>query len=350
MQPFPKVILRKTLLFAMFSTASALIIGCGATAKPTSTIAAQVTDPATSPSSTPTSNPTPSPTPTPTPPTPLPNPTPMPPPKPASGIPHSSHVILVIEENHEFTEVYPSGMPWLASQGNTYGYATNYHADEPGSALDYYWLSSGSGEQAYGCQGDGCPNPIKSDNIFYELSKAGLTWKVYAQSLPSAGYMGGDYNAYVDRHNPAKWYEYVINTPAAQQNIVPFSQFAQDMANNQLPNYSLIIPDVNNDAHDGTLAQADAFLSSGVAPVLNTPYFKTGGDGLLLVTFDECDGAVGACPQQVYTAVIGPQVKRGTVSSTLYKHENMLRTMLDALGVTVYPGASASASDMTDFF
>jgi phosphatidylinositol-3-phosphatase len=357
MQRSPKALFRKTIIFAAFSTASAFITGCGATSRPTSTIAAQVTDPATSSSTTPTSGttptPTPSPGPTPTPspsPTPTPAPNPVPQPKPASGIPHSSHVVLVIEENHEFTEVYPSGMPWLVGQGNTYGYAINYHADEPGSALDYYWLSSGSGEQVYGCQGDGCQSPIKSDNIFYELSKAGLTWKVYAQSLPSVGYMGGDYNAYVDRHNPAKWYEYVINTPSAQQNIVPFTQFAQDMANNQLPNYSLIIPDVNNDAHDGTLAQADAFLSSGVAPVLNTSYFKAGGDGLLLVTFDECDGAVGACPQQVYTAVIGPQVKRGTVSSTLYKHENMLRTMLDALGVTVYPGASASASDMTDFF
>jgi hypothetical protein len=98
------------------------------------------------------------------------------------------------------------------------------------------------------------------------------------------------------------------------------------------------------------VAQADNFLSTGVAPLLDTPYFKAGGDGLMLVTFDECDGAVGACPEQVYTAVIGPNVKHGTVSSTLYKHENALRTMLDALGITVYPGASSSAADMTDFF
>jgi hypothetical protein len=48
--------------------------------------------------------------------------------------------------------------------------------------------------------------------------------------------------------------------------------------------------------------------------------------------------------------VIGPKVKPQTVSSTLYKHENMLRTMLDALGITTYPGASATAADMTDFF
>ena len=261
-----------------------------------------------------------------------------------------------------FSEVYPNGMPWLVSQGNQYGYTTNYHADTPGSLMDYLWLSSGSchnaqncpplpaGTKDFGCQGDMCSSPITDDNIFLELDRAGLTWKLYAQSLPSVGYMGGDSGAYVDRHNPAKWYDYVTKTPAAQQKIVPFTQFATDLASNQLPNYSLIIPDVDNDAHDGSVGQADTFLANNLSPLLNSAAFQSGGDGLLFVTFDECDGAIGACPQQVYTAVIGPKVKPGAVSSTLYKHENLLRTMLDALGITTYPGASATAADMTDFF
>jgi hypothetical protein len=268
----------------------------------------------------------------------------------AASVPHSSHVVLVIEENHTFAEVYPYGMPWLSKQGSTYGFAANYHADVPGSALDYYWLSSGSGESAFGCQGWGCPNPITSDNIFRELNNAGLSWKVYADSLPSVGYMGGDVGAYLVRHNPAKWYSDVISNAAQQKKMVPFTQFAADLAANQLPNYSVIIPDANHDAHNGTLAQADAWLQANVAPLLNQSYFQPGGDGLLLVTFDECDGAVGACPELVFTAVIGPKVKRGFQSPIPYKHENVLRTMLDAFGVTVYPGASKNATAMADFF
>ena len=66
--------------------------------------------------------------------------------------------------------------------------------------------------------------------------------------------------------------------------------------------------------------------------------------------FAECDGAIGACPEVVYTAVIGPNVKPGFISPMLYKHENTLRTMLDALGITNYPGASKTAADMADFF
>jgi acid phosphatase len=83
---------------------------------------------------------------------------------------------------------------------------------------------------------------------------------------------------------------------------------------------------------------------------LNQPYFKAGGDGLFIVTFDECDAAVGNCPEQVYTVVAGPHVKPHYQSSILYKHENTLRTILDALGVTTHPGASATAADMSDFF
>ena len=275
-------------------------------------------------------------------------------------------MILVIEENHSYSEVLAQ-MPWLVAQGNRYGYATNYHADNAGSLMDYLWLSSGSchnaknctlpaGSNDFGCSGSACTAPITDDNIFRELDKAGLTWKVYAQSLPSVGYASNSAAAsanpypYVARHNPAVFYSDVINSTQLQQNIVPFTEFATDVAANQLPNYSIIVPDLLHDAHDGTLGAADTFLSTSVAPVLQSPAFQAGGDGMLFITFDECDAAVGACPEQVYTTAIGPAVKPGTVSTSYYKHESMLRTILDALGVTVYPGASNGAADMTDFF
>ena len=78
----------------------------------------------------------------------------------------SAHVILIVEENRSFSTVYPSGMPWLSALGDANGIATNYYSDEPGSLLDYFWLSSGSGEHAFGCGGWGCPGIVTSDNIF----------------------------------------------------------------------------------------------------------------------------------------------------------------------------------------
>src|SRR5262249_2712401 len=129
--------------------------------------------------------------------------------------------------------------------------------------------------------------------------------------------------------------------------IVDFSQFAADLANDALPQFTIIAPDGLHDGHDGTPAEADAFLSTNLTPLLAKSYFQLGGDGLLIITFDNGDDDVAG---QVYTAMIGPNVSANSVSSRAYHHENTLRTILDALGIQNHPGASANAAAMYDFF
>lgn len=287
-------------------------------------------------------------------------------------------VVLVIDENHQLSDVL-ADMPWLVSQGNANGYAANYHSDNGGSLLDYLWLASGSCESSanctlppgthdFGCSGNSCSTPITDDNIFRVLNNAGLTWKVYAQSYAAAGGKpttpdNANGTDYYRRHNAAVWYSDILsNVDNSAVNVVDLSQLSSDIADNSLPNFMIIVPDGHHDAHDCpvgmsncTVAQAlgaaDQFLQANLGPVLNTAAFQKGGDGLAFVTFDECsDGTDEGCNSSVYLAVIGPQVIPHTLSNTYYKHENTLRTMLDALGMTVYPGASATASDESDFF
>jgi acid phosphatase len=281
-------------------------------------------------------------------------------------IPASQHVVLVIEENHNYSEVI-SGMNWLVSKGNANGYATNYFADGGGSLKDYLWLASGSchnasvcsplpaGTHDFGCTGDMCTSPITDDNIFREMNNAGISWKVYAETYTQAGGTptSPDNTSihYYRRHNGATWYSDILSdVSGSASKIVDFSQFATDLNANALPRFSIIVPNGLDDAHDGTLAQADSFLQNNVGPMLSKSYFQPGGDGMLLVTFDECGAGTNTGCGPVYTAIIGPQVVPHTISGTSYKHENALRTMLDALGITTYPGASATASDMSDFF
>ena len=301
-------------------------------------------------------------------------------------VPLSSHVVLVIDENHSFTEVQQN-MTWLSNEGTQNGFATNYHSDNGGSLLDYLWLASGSCHSSanctlppnthdFECTGNDCyekppkfPNPppntpdkITDDNIFHEMNLHGISWKVYAQSYTAAG---GNVNAldnanntsYYRRHNGATWYAEILdNVSNSQAKIVDFSQFATDRDNNTLPTFSIIVPDGAHDAHDcpngaaACLQAADSFLNTNLTPLLAKPYFQPGGDGLLFVTFDECGGGTNAgCGAQVYTAVIGPKVIPHTMSSTPYKHENLLSTMLDALGLNVVLGA-ANHNSMLDFF
>jgi hypothetical protein len=306
----------------------------------------------------------------------------------AQVVPLAQHVVLVIDENTSFGTVYPHGMPWLVKQGNRYGYASNYNSDHSGSLLDYLYLASGSCESSYSCSnapacslpsgghnfncnGNDCfmqnsceatvtKDPITDENIFYLMNNQPISWKVYAQNYLNAG---GTVNVpdftsanqppftnYYARHNAAVWYEEVLsNTLGSQGNIVDFEQFGIDVANGMLPRFAIIVPDGCWDLHDScsSLTDADDFLNSNLTPMLNMPDFQGGGSGLLFVTFDngEDDDA-----GRIYTGVIGPNVKAGHVSDIAYKHENALRTMVDALGIQSYPGWSASAADMADFF
>jgi acid phosphatase len=279
------------------------------------------------------------------------------------AVPHSSHVVLIMDENTSYKTTLLE-MPWLVSQGTANGYASNYTSNTAGSLMDYLWISSGSchdsvdcvlpaGTHNFQCTGDSCTSPITDDNIFREMNNQGISWKVYAQSYKAAGGTvtapdGGGGTHYYRRHNGATWYSDILNNVAGSRaKIVDFSQFAVDLANNALPQFTIIAPDGLHDAHDSTPAAADAFLKANLPALLAKPYFQPGGDALLLITFDNGD-ADAAGP--VYTALIGPNVTPHTVSIAPYTHENSLRTILDALGIAAHPGGSATAAPMTDFF
>jgi len=273
------------------------------------------------------------------------NPTPRKANAPSRG--PAAHVILIIEENQSFSTVYHKQMPWLSALGDKYGIATNYFSDEKGSLLDYLWLSSGSSEVSFGCDGNRCTQSITDGNIFRELNKAGMSWNVYADSLPNVGFMGLFAGNYAKRHNPAVWYSDVVDSPEQQQNIIPFTQFPVDVAAGNLPDYSIIVPNLQDDAHNGTPAMADQWLKTNIGPLLDSQYFQAGQNSVMFITFDN-----GYEDQQgqVFTAVVGQNVIPAVKVNTPFRHENTLRTIMQLLGLKNYPGASATAAPMNEFF
>lgn len=272
------------------------------------------------------------------------------------NVPAFAHVFIVVEENHSYSEVIgQSVMPYLNSLAGKYGLATNYFANIHPSLPNYFMLSTGQTI----AKDDSFSGTVSADNVVQALTNSGETWKCYAESLPGAGYLGGDAGLYARHHNPFAYFDVVLNNPNQQGNVVPFSQLAADMAANQLPNYGFIIPNLVDDAHDcpggGTcndsakLAQADAWLSASIQPLISNATFQQ--SGLLLITFDEgntMDNSHGG--GQVPLLVISSKSKPGYKSTTLYQHESTLRLMLQALGVSDLPGAANGATQMGEFF
>lgn len=115
-----------------------------------------------------------------------------------AGQPTFTHVVLVVEENHSYPDVIGnSSMPYFNSLASKYGLATQYYANAHPSLPNYFVLTTGMTETF----DDNFSGIISDDNVVRELTNAGKTWKAYAESLPSTGYMGGDSGTYLRRHN-----------------------------------------------------------------------------------------------------------------------------------------------------
>jgi hypothetical protein len=255
------------------------------------------------------------------------------------------HVFLLVEENHSYSEVIGNtNMPYLNGLASQGGLATQYFADLHPSIGNYFMLTTGLPEPV----DDSFSGTVSDDNIVRELVKAGKSWKSYAESLPAVGDTGGDAYPYLRHHNPFSYLTDVIGTSQAQ-NLVPFSQFSADLVAGALPNYSFIVPNALNDAHDGSLSQADAWLKNNIDPLIQSPIFKN--DGLLIIVFDESDRTdFNHGGGHVAAVIVSPKAKAGFKSQTLYQHQSTLRLILSSLGVNHFPGASVAAPSMGEFF
>jgi len=267
-------------------------------------------------------------------------------------VPSSKHVVLVMEENQSYSTVVGATSAWpnlnnLIAKG---ALPTNYYANTHPSIGNYLMLTTGQ----ILTNDDNSTTVWNVDNIARRMLAAHVSFRIYAEGI-TQGYVGGNTGAYLIRHNPfALLSDIAGNTSVANQVLWPFSQFAIDLANGALPEFSYIVPDVNDDAHNGTPQQADSWLQSNVVtPLSHQPAFQPGGDGLLIVDFDEAatsDTAYGG--GHVSPVLWGPIVKPGyqQTSNTVYQHQSMLRTMMEALGLPNPPAAAASAPDMSEFF
>jgi hypothetical protein len=279
----------------------------------------------------------------------------------AENVPHSSHVWVITEENHSLEEVVGnSKMPYYNRLIHDYGLATQFYSNQHGSLTALMWFVAGTpvttNEKTVSCNHG-------NDNVVRALLKHGYTWRSYQQNLPSAGYQGlygGKDDAYYRRHNPLIDFTDVCPGTGQDRNSVPYSQMARDFAEGDTVNFAYITPDVDEDAHNGTLESADQWLESNLPAILARPEFGPGGDGILFIIWDEgntvryddrCSATVDkGCGGRTANLVIGPQVRAGYKSTTTYHNQSVLKTVCVAMGLSPCPGAAQDAAPMADFF
>lgn len=275
----------------------------------------------------------------------------------ATAIPVVQHVAVVVLENTNYADVLGSpNAPYMNSLLSRGALAAKYYANTHPSIPNYFTMTTGLPVT----NDDSTTTVVTNDNILRQLNAAGKSWRFYAESLPSPGYLGPDQGQYLRHHNPAAYFSDVQNNAAQAANIVPFSQLSSDMAGT-LPNYLFIVPNAQHDLHDcgdGTITSctfasrlqtADNWLQSNINPLLNNAQFQA--SGLLIVVFDESSDDFTYGGGHVFTALVGSRVKAGyTGNSLAYDHRSLFALTLHALGITSAPNGADAAPQMSEFF
>lgn len=263
----------------------------------------------------------------------------------AQTVPTPDHVLVVVMENHGYSEIIGSGTgaPYINSLAADTEAAlfTNSLAITHPSQPNYLYLFSGSSQSVIG---DIPPFsfqlPFSAANLGAELLAAGKTFTGYAEDLPSVGYTGSSSGNYVGRHCPwIYWVGTGTNAlPAATDQ--PYTSFPTNY--NNLPTVSFVIPNLQDDMHDGTITQGDTWLQNNIDGYVQ--WAKT-HNSLLILTFDEDENSIGSSTP-ITTIFVGQMVKAGQYSEQI-DHNRVLRTIEDMYGLT-YAGASSTQTPITD--
>jgi len=329
-------------------------------------------------------------------------------PPPASGAPAAReplppirHVFVLMLENQSYAATFGSrsAATYLAHTLPARGaLLTHYYAIGHASLGNYIALVSGQAPNlatqldcstysdfrasepaldAHGqLRGSGCVYPRLVRSLPDQLEAAGLSWKAYMEDMgknparesATCGHarlgatettnLASRGDQYAAKHNPFVYFHAIIDDQArCDRHVVNLERLPQDLASAATTaNYIFITPNLCSDGHDahcvngeiGGLAGIDRFLRTWVPRIEAAPAFLA--DGMLIITFDESDGAgtdgsSACCGERplpgarfqpgfngpgggrVGAIVLSKYVKPGTVSAVPYNHFSLLRTV-----------------------
>jgi hypothetical protein len=239
-------------------------------------------------------------------------------------VPHYDHIVIVAEENHGYNAIVGnSNAPYINGTLIKDGaLLTNDHDNGHPSLPNYLAMYGGS---TFGVTDDNTHH--ESDPSLYTvLHDAGYSFTGYVDDA------GGltDYD-----HNP--WESFPEGTSVEKDWNSSQQTWGALLGGNynNLPTVSFITPNLNNDMHDGTVAQGDTWLKNNLDAYRQ---WAETHNSLLIVTWDESE-----TDEHIATVLDGAGITPGTTDGTNYSHYNLLSTVLAAKGLTG-PRNAATAS------
>ncbi|MFZ0832485.1 MAG: alkaline phosphatase family protein [Mycobacterium sp.] len=254
----------------------------------------------------------------------------------SSTLPVPAHIVVVVEENHSSAGILGNNSaPYINSLADNGALMTQSFAITHPSEPNYLALFAGD---TFGLSSDACPvDAGAAPNLGSELLASGQTFMGFSEDLPVVGSTACSSGKYARKHAP--WVNFT-NVPAADS--VPFSAFPVSSNYASLPTISFVIPNLDHDMHDGSVAQGDAWLNNNLSAY--AAWART-NNSLLIVTWDEDDNGPR---NQVPTIFYGAGVKAGSFREPV-NHYGVLSTMEDMYGLPK-TGAAAGAAPISNIW
>jgi phospholipase C len=255
-------------------------------------------------------------------------------------------------ENEEYSSVIgSSSAPYENNLANQYALAGNYYGVFHPSLPNYLAMTTGS---TLGTSTDCLPAQcsFSVSAITNLIDSHGLSWKAYEESMPIACDQTESPDGLYDvNHDPFVYIDGITGNSGSggtssycNSHVVNYQNFANDLASGNLPSFSFITPNINDDGHNTNVAYADNWLANNVPQILNSASFASTA---LFIVYDEGVTNLNG-GGHVYSILVSPFAKNGYTSNVQYSHYSLLATVERIFGLGNLGRNDASASPMSD--
>lgn len=277
----------------------------------------------------------------------------------SADTPHVQHVVLVMMENKWDGNITGNPQaPYENSLIKNYAFASNYYAVAIDGLEDYLGIFDGT-TNMYNHSTNCTPSECyySGANFFSLMQDAGLSWKGYAESMPSSCYPndypiinGGSAGEYWPYHTAIPYFSNLGKYCSA--NDVPLGNVSQKTGNffnnlgsSSFANFTMISPDVCDDMHSCPISTGDHWLSELLPNIIDSKYFAS---TVILITFDNLPGGQVQLGKPIPMFVVGPStlVNYGTFGEK-YTHYSTLATLEDIFNLPSLGNGDASATPMS---
>src|SRR5664279_2649651 len=270
---------------------------------------------------------------------------------------YTGTVFTIVIENHSRHEVIGDhDAPFITSLANKYAVAEGYHDSfvHPSEA-NYLWMVSGENFHILDDDDPARHSINSTSHTAAQIERAGLTWRSYQEGMGAPCGLKS-HGRYAAKHDPFVYFSDVNGWDGTEfqpsercnDHVVDYTQLDADLAAKDVPDYVFITPNLDNDMHDGSIAQGDTWLAHEIPKLLATDAYKQGG--VLFLFWDEGGGTPSSDDPPFIS--VSPNGKAGVVSTVDYDTSSYLKTVQSVLGVETLPCVTSrsAVAAMDDLF